>query len=54
VVLINEPSSGLSGGGAVAAPVFARVAERSLPLLGVAPDKSMLARSAKRKAGAQG
>ncbi len=35
VVVINEPSGGLSGGGAVAAPVFARVAQRSLRLLGV-------------------
>ncbi len=35
VVVVNEPSEGLSGGGAVAAPVFARVAERSLRLMGV-------------------
>ena len=35
VVVINEPTSGLSGGGAVAAPVFGRVAGRSLRLLGV-------------------
>jgi cell division protein FtsI (penicillin-binding protein 3) len=35
VVVVNEPSGGVSGGGAVAAPVFARVAERSLRLLGV-------------------
>jgi len=38
VIVVNEPKAGLSGGGAVAAPVFARVAERSLRLLGVAPD----------------
>ena len=38
VVLINEPQSGLVGGGAVAAPIFARVAERTLPLLGITPD----------------
>jgi cell division protein FtsI (penicillin-binding protein 3) len=38
VVVVNEPSAGLSGGGAVAAPVFARVAEKSLVLLGVPPD----------------
>ena len=38
VVLVNEPKAGLSGGGAVAAPVFARVAAQSLHLLGVAPD----------------
>lgn len=43
VVLINEPSAGVSGGGAVAAPVFARIAERSLPLLGVVPDGDLLA-----------
>ncbi|MDG2278884.1 MAG: penicillin-binding transpeptidase domain-containing protein [Pseudomonadales bacterium] len=44
VVLINEPSAGVTGGGAVAAPIFARVAERSLPLLGVLPDRSLVAR----------
>ncbi len=38
VVLVNEPKSGLSGGGAVAAPVFARVAQRSLRMLGVPQD----------------
>jgi len=38
VVVVNEPRAGLSGGGAVAAPVFGRVAQRSLRLLGVAPD----------------
>ena len=37
VVLINEPSQGLSGGGAVAAPVFSRVAERALRALSVPP-----------------
>lgn len=43
VVLINEPSGGVTGGGAVAAPVFARVAQRSLPLLGILPDGELLA-----------
>lgn len=43
VVLINEPRSGVTGGGAVAAPIFARVARRSLPLLGVAPDARLAA-----------
>ncbi|MEQ9451488.1 MAG: penicillin-binding transpeptidase domain-containing protein [Pseudomonadales bacterium] len=38
VVLINEPAAGVSGGGAVAAPVFSRVAQRTLPLLGIEPD----------------
>jgi cell division protein FtsI (penicillin-binding protein 3) len=36
VVFINEPKAGLNSGGSVAAPVFARVAERSLQILGVA------------------
>jgi cell division protein FtsI (penicillin-binding protein 3) len=40
VIVINEAKSGRSGGGKVAAPVFARVAERSLRLLGVSPDKT--------------
>ncbi len=39
VVLVNEPRAGVSGGGAVAAPVFARIAERALPMMGVLPDK---------------
>jgi cell division protein FtsI (penicillin-binding protein 3) len=38
VVMVNEPKAGLYGGGLVAAPLFARVAERSLRLLGVPPD----------------
>jgi cell division protein FtsI (penicillin-binding protein 3) len=38
VVLINEPDSERTSGGKVAAPIFARVAERSLRLLGVPPD----------------
>ncbi len=41
VVVVNEPQSGLSGGGAVAAPIFARVARKSLVLLGVAPDQQI-------------
>ena len=48
VVVINEPKAGLSGGGTVAAPVFARVAERSLRLLGVPPDAPLLASSGGR------
>ena len=43
VVVVNEPKAGLSGGGAVAAPVFGRVAQRSLRLLGVAPDAQLAA-----------
>ncbi len=38
VVVINEPKAGLIGGGTVSAPVFGRVAQRSLRLLGVKPD----------------
>ena len=44
VVLINEPAAGVTGGGAVAAPIFARIAQRSLPLLGISPDKLELAK----------
>ncbi len=43
VVAINEPQAGLSGGGAVAAPVFGRVVQRGLRLLGVAPDTRLTA-----------
>ena len=39
IIVINEAKAGRSGGGKVAAPVFARVAERSLRLLGVSPDR---------------
>ena len=39
VVVVNEPKAGLYGGGKVAAPIFARIAERSLRLLGVPPDR---------------
>ncbi|MEM7001987.1 MAG: penicillin-binding protein 2, partial [Pseudomonadota bacterium] len=45
VVLINEPGAGVTGGGAVAAPVFARIAQRCLPLLGVVPDEPVVAAS---------
>ena len=41
VVVVNEPRGGLSGGGDVAAPVFSRVAERSLRLLGVPGDANV-------------
>jgi cell division protein FtsI (penicillin-binding protein 3) len=37
-VMIDEPSAGQYYGGAVAAPVFSRVAAEALRLLGVAPD----------------
>jgi cell division protein FtsI (penicillin-binding protein 3) len=38
VVVINEPQGEARGGGGVAAPVFSRVAARSMRLLGVKPD----------------
>ena len=41
VVLINEPSQGLFGGGAVAAPVFSRVAQRALRALSVPPREAL-------------
>jgi len=40
VVVVNEPQAGRASGGQVAAPIFARVAEHSLRLLGVMPDKN--------------
>ena len=42
VVVINQPGGPKISGGAVAAPVFAGVAERALRLLGVAPDAQHL------------
>jgi len=41
-VMIDEPSAGQHYGGAVAAPVFARIAEGSLRALGVAPDAPLV------------
>lgn len=41
VVVVNEPQAGSASGGQVAAPIFARVAEHSLRLLGVMPDKDV-------------
>jgi len=38
VVVVNEPQGEARGGGGVAAPVFSRVAARSMRLLGVKPD----------------
>ena len=38
VVLVNEPSSGVNSGGGVAAPIFGRVAERSVRLMGIPAD----------------
>ncbi len=41
-VMIDEPSAGQHYGGAVAAPVFAKVAEGALRALGVAPDAPLV------------
>ncbi|MEM7081091.1 MAG: penicillin-binding transpeptidase domain-containing protein, partial [Pseudomonadota bacterium] len=41
VVTVNEPSAGLSGGGVVAAPIFGRVAQKTLLMLGVVPDQQI-------------
>jgi len=38
VVVVNEPKGDARGGGGVAAPVFSRVAARSMRVLGVKPD----------------
>ncbi len=43
VVVVNDASGPRIGGGAVAAPVFARVAERALRLMGIPPDGEQLA-----------
>ena len=43
VVVVNDASGPRIGGGAVAAPVFARVAQRALRLMGVPPDGEQLA-----------
>ncbi|GAB1256833.1 peptidoglycan D,D-transpeptidase FtsI family protein [Aurantivibrio plasticivorans] len=38
-IMINEPRRGLDGGGEVAAPIFAGIAEEALRVLQTAPDK---------------
>ena len=38
VVVVNEPAGKIFGGGTVAAPIFSRVAARTMRLLGVKPD----------------
>jgi cell division protein FtsI (penicillin-binding protein 3) len=45
VVVVNEPSRGKYYGGEVAAPVFAKVVERSLQLLQVPPNENVLQRA---------
>ena len=42
ITVVNDPQAGMSGGGTVAAPIFARVARHSLRILGVEPDKHSL------------
>ena len=40
LVAIDEPSAGLTSGGRVAAPVFAAIARRVLPYLGIPPERT--------------
>jgi len=49
VVVVNEPQGEARGGGSVAAPVFSRVAARSMRLLGVKPDALIATTSADGK-----
>ena len=41
VVVVNDPKAGASGGGTVAAPIFAQVARHSLRVLGIEPERTM-------------
>ena len=41
VVVVNDPKAGASGGGTVAAPIFAQVARHSLRVLGVEPERTL-------------
>ncbi len=45
VVVVNQPQGAKVSGGAVAGPVFARVAERAMRLLGIPPQDERLATS---------
>ena len=49
VVVVNDPKAGASGGGTVAAPIFAQVARHSLRGLGIEPEKKMPLASALMK-----
>ena len=49
VVVVNEAQGPRIGGGAVAAPVFARVAERALRLMGIPPDGEQVAAARTRE-----
>lgn len=42
VISVNNPQAGVSGGGTVAAPIFAQVARHSLRILGVRPDATSI------------
>ncbi len=50
-VMVDEPSAGQYYGGAVSAPVFARIVEGSLRALGVAPDIALTPLQVARKPG---
>ena len=50
VVVVNEPRGAGRGGGSVAAPVFAAVAERALRILGVPPAGQVVAAAPERPA----
>ena len=54
VVVVNEPDAGPQGGGAVAAPIFSRVAGRSLRLLGIPPDGQVAGAESSRAGEARG
>ena len=49
VVVVNDPKAGASGGGTVAAPIFAQVARHSLRVLGVEPERTMPLASSRNK-----
>ena len=49
VVVVNDPKAGASGGGTVAAPIFAQVARHSLRVLGVEPERRMPLASSRTK-----
>ena len=49
VVVVNDPKAGASGGGTVAAPIFAQVARHSLRVLGVEPERTMPLASSRTK-----
>ena len=49
VVVVNDPKAGASGGGTVAAPIFAQVARHSLRVLGVNPETTMPLASSRMK-----